>query len=569
MTTTTDHPLYGIGAEPVSADQPCGENVRYESEFEQLESELAKQESLSAETVDWKVVADLSSGIIGNSSKDLLVGAYLCNALLTTEGYTGLAVGLNILGDMVANHWDCLFPPAKRMRARATAFTWLAEKAGEQMKSNPPTVADALMVIECADRFKQLDGELVEKMGDQAPMLSDLGTPLKNLRRSAEAEAAKVEQAAAEPAPAPAAETPQANAPAAVPAAEAPRQQAAPEPAPSPQPSAATPAPAAASKPVPAPAAAAPAGALESETDSKKLLRQLQATIRDVAAFWIAQKLSDARAYRLARVAAWMVIDNAPPDNNGVTQINPPAPERLKFFESRQSEPAALIPELEKTLARSPFWLDGHFLVVQALRQLGAEHAGAVTVVINELGGFLARLPGVVDLSFADESPFAGDQTRLWLDAEVLGRSGAADSPTPGGDAGAEAWNQALDEATRLAAGGKSDDALALMNAGITGAAQLRDQVYWRCSLAELLLHSGKAGSACAILESLSRQAESRQVAEWEPHLLSKIYTLLFQCYQKLQKSNKDDPSFRQKADQAFEQLCWLDPVTALSVKGG
>ncbi len=569
MTTTTDHPLYGIGAEPVSADQPCGENVRYESGFEQLESELAKQESLSAETVDWKVVADLSSGIIRNSSKDLLVGAYLCNALMTTEGYPGLTVGLNILGDMVANHWDCLFPPAKRMRARATAFTWLAEKAGEQVSANPPTVADAVAVIECADKLKQLDGQLIEKMGDQAPMLNDLGTPLKNYRKSAEAEAAKTEQAVAEPAPARAAERPQTDVPAAAPAAEAPRQ-ASPEPAPaSPQPSATAPAPVAASRPAPPPVAAAPAGAFESEADSKKLLRQLQASIRDVAAFWIAQKLSDVRAYRLARIAAWLVIDNAPPANNGVTQINPPAPERLKFFESRQSEPAALIPELEKTLARSPFWLDGHFLVVLALRQLGAEHAGAATVVISELGGFLARLPGVVDLSFADESPFAGDQTRLWLDAEVLGRYGAADSPASAGDASTEAWSQALGEATRLAAGGKSDDAMALMNTGIAGAAQLRDQVYWRCSLAELLLHTGKAESACAILESLSRQAESRQVAEWEPRLLSKIYTLLFQCYQKMQKSNKDDPSFRQKADQAFEQLCWLDPVTALSVKGG
>ena len=159
MTDITDHSMYAIGVTPISDDQPGGENIRYESSFEQLEAELAKQESLNAETVDWKVVVGLASDIIKNESKDLLVASYLCNALLITEGYTGLAVGLTVLDDMVENHWENLFPPAKRMRARQTAFTWLAEKAGLQFTASPPTSADAASVIEAADKLKQLDSD--------------------------------------------------------------------------------------------------------------------------------------------------------------------------------------------------------------------------------------------------------------------------------------------------------------------------------------------------------------------------------------------------------------------------
>ncbi|MBT7047611.1 MAG: hypothetical protein HN977_19680, partial [Gammaproteobacteria bacterium] len=35
--------------------------------------------------------------------------------MLLQEGYAGLAVGLKILNDMAEVHWDCMFPPAKRM----------------------------------------------------------------------------------------------------------------------------------------------------------------------------------------------------------------------------------------------------------------------------------------------------------------------------------------------------------------------------------------------------------------------------------------------------------------------
>jgi len=62
-----------------------------------LEAELAKQESLSSATVDWAKVITLSSSITQNNSKDILIGSYLCYALLLQEGYAGLAVGLKIL----------------------------------------------------------------------------------------------------------------------------------------------------------------------------------------------------------------------------------------------------------------------------------------------------------------------------------------------------------------------------------------------------------------------------------------------------------------------------------------
>ncbi|MCK5665307.1 MAG: type VI secretion system ImpA family N-terminal domain-containing protein, partial [Thiotrichaceae bacterium] len=202
MSSVENHVLAAIGIDPVTQSSPCGENIRYETVFEELETEFAKQESLSSEVVDWEHVSELSSNILKNSSKDILVGAYLTQALLITEGYAGLAVGLKILSDMVEKHWDCLFPPAKRMRARATAITWLAERAGAFISEKTPAANDAEAVTEAAEYIRLLDTELVEKMGDSAPMVNDLSRPLKNYKKSAEAEMARVSAQAA-----PAAET--------------------------------------------------------------------------------------------------------------------------------------------------------------------------------------------------------------------------------------------------------------------------------------------------------------------------------------------------------------------------
>ncbi len=58
------------------------------------------------------------------------------------------------------------------------------------------------------------------------------------------------------------------------------------------------------------------------------------------------------------------------------------------------------------------------------------------------------------------------------------------------------------------------------------------------------------------------------QISQWEPQLLAKIYYLLFQSYQKQQKINKEDKTLEEKASLAYEQLCWFDPITALSIKG-
>jgi len=570
VTSAEEHALAQVGSEPISESSPCGENIRYEPVFEELEVELAKQESLSSETVDWKRVSALSSEILSASSKDMLVAAYLAQSLLINEGYSGLAVGLKILNDMVENHWDCLFPPAKRMRARATAVSWLAERAGAIISEKAPAANESEAVIEAAKYARLLDGELAEKMGDSAPMVTDLTRPLKNYKQSAEAE--KAQQAAK-------AEAPSQAAPAATPAGSA--AQAAPEAAASEQ---------AAETPSVAEAAAAPAraartersarssapsvevGDISSENEAKKALRQTQDAIRKVSSFWSANKLSDPRAYRVARMANWLMIEAAPPANDGVTQVMPPAADRINILQAQidKSEYSSVLPELEKTLARAPFWIDGQNMVVAVLRAMGAEYDKAADAVISELRHFLQRVPEVMELSFSDQTPFVSDQTRMWLDSEVLAGGDAAtgSGSSAGGNAAGGAWDEAMAEARKKAASGDKAAAMVIFSDGINAASMVRDKFYWRCGLAELLLQTGEAEASANILKPMTQQAENYLLDEWEPSLLARIYQLLYQSYRKQQAKKKDDEALNALVDSAYDRLCWFDPVTALTVRG-
>ncbi len=555
MIDVSNHPLASLGLDPVSDSSPCGENVRYDPAFEELEAELAKQESLSSVTVDWPHVADLSAKILKDTSKDLLVGAYLCQALLIKEGYSGLATGLKILSDMSETHWDDLFPPVKRMRARQTAITWLAEKAGTYVSEHPPGNNEAQAVIDAADGIKQLDGVLAEKMGDQAPMVTDLSRPLKNYRRDAEATLAKAAAPAVEAAPA----TTEQNAPAAA----EPAQVAAPQ---------ASPPPAQASRPRPAATKETVSiGSVESESDAKKVLREIQDTSKKVISFWAANKLSDPRAYRLARMVTWMIVESAPPATDGVTMINPPAEARLQFFEKQieGAEYSTVLPELEQTLSRSPFWISGQFKVVKVLRAMGGEYEAAAQTVIRETRVFIERIPEVLELSFADKTPFADDQAKMWISNEVM--VGSESGATAGGsksNAGIEdAWDTALKEASKTAAK-DLNKAVALLNDGISSAGQIRDKFYWRCALADLLLQAGKAEFAIGLLTQMAEKSERYSLSEWEPDLLARIYNLLHQAYKK-HKGKKKEDNATDNADSVYEQLCWFDPITALTVKGG
>jgi len=529
--------LAALGRDPVSADAPAGTSARYETEFTTLEEELAKQESLTAQSVDWARVVDLATHILKSQSKDLLVAAYLTRGLQERQGMAGLATGLGIVRDISANFWDDLFPPAKRLRARGTAVQWMAEKCGARLAEKPPGPGDDAHVNAAAEAISALDRILVEKMPEDTPSLRDLTKPLKEFSQVAQARMKKA-------APAPAAD-------------------AAGEPAAEVIPIAAATG-AAPVRPAPAPtAASAPVGDVGTDNDARKALRNVQDIARKVADFWLSQRATDPRAFRVTRMSTWLMIDQAPPAENGRTQLNPPAAERLKAFQIQfdQGQFDKLIPELELSVARTPFWLDGQHLSFRALTMLPAA-AEAAAAVQAETVHFVERLPQMLELSFADGTPFANDATRLWLE-EARGAQSGGNSA--GGKTEAAPWNDAFKDARAKAAKGDVAKAVADMQAGLGSAGSAEERFNWRLSMAELLAGAGQTNVAAALLESLAEEIETRRLDEWQPALAARVFVQLVNCYRKESSGKKPNPDAAVKLEKAHARLSRIDPAAALN----
>lgn len=107
---------------PVSEDAPCGPNLEYDPEFQQLE-EAAKEkpdqefgsdgggtyQRIEGESADWGTVRKLAESLI-TRTKDLRVAVYLLQGLLATEGFKGMDAGIRLIHGLLERYWDNVHP---------------------------------------------------------------------------------------------------------------------------------------------------------------------------------------------------------------------------------------------------------------------------------------------------------------------------------------------------------------------------------------------------------------------------------------------------------------------------
>ncbi|BBA33154.1 putative type VI secretion-associated protein, ImpA family [Methylocaldum marinum] len=100
----------------VSSDAPCGEDLQYDSAFIELEQKIkgTPEQQIGdriepAQPPNWKEVRQDAVELL-RRTRDLQVILYLIQALLQTEGYSGLRDGLVVLEGVVRKFWPQLYP---------------------------------------------------------------------------------------------------------------------------------------------------------------------------------------------------------------------------------------------------------------------------------------------------------------------------------------------------------------------------------------------------------------------------------------------------------------------------
>jgi type VI secretion system protein ImpA len=100
---------------PISADNPCGADLRWEPIYQEIKDARPKDDRDafgldSPEIANWTPVIDLTCDALATQSKDLMLAAWLTEALVHQYGFAGFRDGLKLINGLLEDWWDGLYP---------------------------------------------------------------------------------------------------------------------------------------------------------------------------------------------------------------------------------------------------------------------------------------------------------------------------------------------------------------------------------------------------------------------------------------------------------------------------
>lgn len=508
-----------IAKASIDAINFSGEDLRFTSDFENIESEISKATSLhGTNLVDWAHVREHCEAFIETRSKDLRVMSWLTWSLFECESYHGLVAGMGALRYLCTAHWDELHP--QKPRTRAAALNGLLSRM-EQASLEHAVINEQLPLFrELSGHLRALDQHFCAHLGNDAPLLLPLCNRLDDLVERAqrgqsepgviESTINHVKQIATN--------VFSAN------------------------------------------------EALANEKDALKSLREIQEQSRPLCTFWLTQKVSDLRALRLSRTLLWLTIETLPEHNaDRVTSLRGIPAEKLRSYLERfeQAQYTQLLSELEPSLVRAPFWLSGQRLASLSLKALKAEHAAQE--VENQLALLLQRVPGLEELHFHDGTPFADIETKAWIRTHVIPHRKKADAPTQTpldqSDPQRAGWELALEESQRLLSSAGLPSAVQHFKEKMRSAGVGRERFLWQLAQARLCMSAHKYELAKAQLDALDHHLQHAGLRHWEPELNLQVLTLLYHCCELIAPDN----ALNERKEQVHKLLCHFDLESVLN----
>lgn len=515
-----------IGGQPISPDAPAGTPARDDADFLSIQDEIQKLESLVGDPVSWKEVVAGGRTVLGEKSKDLLAASYVCLGLLHEEGLQGLAAGLACLQEMLSQHWNVLYPDAKRLQKRIDVLVWLGARLETAVGSKSFLPRDLEGLQACEEFTRALDSLLVEKLADKAPGFA-------GLRQVIQQYIERLGRPESNP-PGDEQQVPRGD--------------------------------------VQARTSAGPRTVATVE-DCRSALREAEELIHRAARFARSQDSSLPWPYRMVRAATWVTLQMPQPLSDGLSRIPPPAPHLVHRYRELQAKGLwpQLLEQAEMQFADTPFWLDLHWMVARALEQLGPSYRPAKEAVEDETGLLVRRLPDLLSCRFSDEMPFADDDTRRWM--EELQEKGNASASLDGmGDTKLVAEGDRLGElraqASALLERSQVREAIGLLQKESASAVSERDRFLLKLEAAKLCLRAGHPNIALSQLEGLDEGIARFALDRWEPSLCIDLWKTMWLVLQQLLKESKPPSAdWANRAEAVHRRICRVDLLSALDME--
>jgi len=102
---------------PIPGDNPSGENLRYTSVYDDIQEARRADDLLDqgewqheVKTADWNAVLANTTEALTDKTKDLQIAAWLLESLTMTQGFAGVATGLDFICRLLDQFWASLYP---------------------------------------------------------------------------------------------------------------------------------------------------------------------------------------------------------------------------------------------------------------------------------------------------------------------------------------------------------------------------------------------------------------------------------------------------------------------------
>jgi type VI secretion system protein ImpA len=594
---------------PIPGDNPSGENLRYAPIYDKIKE--ARREDDDAPQGDWAherkaadypLVVKLAGEALATKSKDLQVAVWLAEALIKLEYFSGLRASLDLIGGLLTNFWDGLYPEIEDGDAelRAAPLDWLGSRMDATLRSLPITrsganwyqlkesravgreedasdstrqearaaaIAEGKMTGEAweiafngtpksyyvnleasldgiLETIESLSGLCGEKFGQDAPSFSGLRTTLEEIRHTVHGLLQKKRETEPDEISA---------------EAEAPQEEAASEEY--------------ARSEEPAPVAAAPrrprpaGGPLTPDpVDKEDAFRR----VISVAAFLRREDPYNATPYLLLRGLRFGELRSAGSELDANLLEAPSTEIRQSLKKAANDGDWQQVIEIAEDAMAMPCgrgWLDLQRYVYRAAYELSYSQIQAA--IRSEVNALLADYPALRQASLLDDTPASNLETQSWLDeiapaAPAEGASAYTPPPvveeTSSRVEGSPSQTPDAYQLAQEAAGaGRPQEAIEILMREAAVEKSGRGRFQRRLQLAHLCITMGYGQIAHPLLEQITAEIDARGLDGWEaPAFVAQPFSLLYQCLAKTDAS----PEVKQKI---YDRICRLDPLQALA----
>ena len=129
---------------PIPGENPAGESLQYSGLYDEIREARRSEDSLAQgdwqrepKAAEWPKVIELATGALASKSKDLQIGAWLVEAVVTLYGFVGLRDGMKVMRGLHEQYWDRLYPEMEEgdLDARANAISFMDSRLEIPLKT--------------------------------------------------------------------------------------------------------------------------------------------------------------------------------------------------------------------------------------------------------------------------------------------------------------------------------------------------------------------------------------------------------------------------------------------------